>query len=132
MTSEAKAVKALLNQLTASPLQRFPNPRQRLVAPFDPGVYVIYDPGGDVSHVGRTPSGRGGLHQRLRNHLHGASSFTRGYLNGQGSKLREGYAYRCLIIADPRLRALLEAYAIGCLCPAHLGLSRRRGGELTP
>jgi hypothetical protein len=120
MTSEAKAVKALLSELTASPLYHFPT--KGLVAPREPGVYVIYDPNGNVAHVGRTPSGQGGIHQRLRNHLHGASSFTRLYLGRQGAKLRDGYAYRYLVIADPRLRALVEAYATGCLCPGHLGL----------
>jgi hypothetical protein len=67
---------------------------------------------------------------RLANHLHGLSSFTKHYLEGKGSKLRQGYSYRCLPVKNLRRRALLEAYAIGCLCPKHIGLGQiREEGE---
>jgi hypothetical protein len=92
-------------------------------APDLQGVYVIYNARGKVLHVGRTPKGAKGLHQRLSNHLHGASSFTIKYLEGHGARLRRGGTFRYLVVASPRLRALLEAYAIGSLCPAHLGVS---------
>lgn len=86
------------------------------------GVYIIYDPKGEVVHVGRSVRGRNGLYQRLRNHLRGNSSFTKQFLNGDGSKLRSGYKYKYKVIPNPRTRALLEALATGRLCPKHLGL----------
>jgi hypothetical protein len=54
------------------------------------------------------------------------SSFTLKYkpLKKDGSCLREGYKFRCLVVQSQRQRALLEALAIGRLCPAHLGLGR--------
>jgi hypothetical protein len=73
--------------------------------------------------VGRT-GGRRGLHQRLCDHMRNASSLSRYHLRGNGSALREGYTFRYLVVRDARLRALLEAYATGCLCPDYLGLDR--------
>jgi hypothetical protein len=61
------------------------------------------------------------MRKRLQNHLHGASSFTHTHLSGHGAKLRHGYAFRCLAVKRARQRALLEFYATGWLCPAHLG-----------
>jgi hypothetical protein len=119
---EQKAIRVLFTRLKRAPLRAFPGPRGRLDAPNRHGVYVIYKPSGKVVHVGRTPSGSGGLRQRLGNHLYGASSFTIQYLKGQGSKLRRGYTFRCLVVNSRRRRALLEAYAIGYLCPRHIGL----------
>ncbi len=87
-------------------------------------MYIIRK-GETVLHVGRTLRGQDGLHQRLKNHLHGSSSFTREYLKGKGATLREsGYVYQFLELEDSRKRALLEAYAIGTLCPEHLGLGQ--------
>jgi hypothetical protein len=85
-------------------------------------VYIIYKEE-VVLHTGRTLRGKDGLQQRLKNHLHGSSSFTVEYLKGKGATLREGgYTYQYLELGDSRKRALLEAYAIGTLCPEHLGL----------
>jgi hypothetical protein len=70
---------------------------------------------------GRTVRGTRRLHQRLSNHLHGRSSFVITVLMGKGAKLRSGYKSRFLAIEDSRLRALVEAFAIGQLCPDHLG-----------
>jgi hypothetical protein len=76
-----------------------------------------------VLHVGRTLRGRDGIHQRLKNHLHGSSSFTNEYLKGNGAILREdACTYQYLELEDPRKRALLEALAVGTLCPKHIGL----------
>ncbi len=124
MTSEQETVRAQFNELRRAPLQTFPAPRKKLDAPDGQGVYLIYSPQDKVLHVGRTYRGKGGLAQRLCNHMAGASSFTSHYLEGQGSKLRNGYKFRCLIVKNARLRALLEAYAVGYLCPAHIGLSQ--------
>jgi hypothetical protein len=61
-----------------------------------------------------------------KNHLQGSSSFTNDYLKGKGAPLREeGYTYQYLELEDPRKRALLEAYAIGTLCPKHIGLGKQ-------
>lgn len=122
MKREQKLVRACFAKLRRSPLKPFPIPRQKLDAPDRKGVYVIYDARGRVLHVGRTPKAKGGLAQRLSNHLSAASSFTKQYLKGKGTKLRHGCVFRCLVVEDSRLRALVEAYAIGYLCPAHLGL----------
>ncbi len=73
-------------------------------------------------HVGRTLRGKGGIHQRLNNHLHGQSSFTAVKFDRMGWKLRNGYEYQYLEVRNSRKRALLEAYAIGMLCPNHIGL----------
>jgi hypothetical protein len=70
--------------------------RQPLDAPAKHGVYIIRQ-GKIVLHVGRTVRGQGGLRQRLNNHLHEASSFTREYLEGKGAILRKsGYTYQFL------------------------------------
>ncbi len=128
---EPEAVKALFEELMLEPLQTFPGRYKKLDAPVQQGVYVIYDPQEqDVLHVGRTPRAKGGIAQRLRGHMghkngkRSFSSFVRGYepLEGDGSRLRrDKYTFRCLVVENPRLRALLEAYATGHLCPAHIG-----------
>jgi hypothetical protein len=123
-TKEIKEVEKLFTELMGAQIENFPKAGQALAAPDTRGVYVIIDPKKVVVHVGRTPSGKKGLRQRLQNHLSSASSFAEKYppLEGKGSRLRGGYAFRCLPVPDERLRALLEAYAIGHLCPAHIGL----------
>ena len=121
-SDELKAVKALFKKLLRAPRQIFPERRQKLNAPDRRGVYVIYDPRGKVLHVGRTPRAKGGIAQRLRDHMAANSSFVNQYLEGDGSRLRGKYRFRCLEVECGRQRALLEAYAIGHLCPDHLGL----------
>ncbi len=123
---EKNAVVRLFNKLTKAPLEFFPEPHQRLIAPDQRGVYIIYSPRGKVLHVGRTPRARGGIAQRLRNHLYTTSSFSKRFLKGKGHLLRGKYKFRCLIVDSSRKRALLEAYAIGRLCPAHLGLGNHK------
>ena len=133
MSSEGKILRALLAELECAPVCRFPAPGERHSAPTTKGIYVIYSSRMKVLHVGATPRGNRGLCQRLANHLHGKSSFTKNslWLKRRGHSLLErcGYLrehgkYRCLEVKDHRLRALLEAYAIGCLCPEHLGLGQ--------
>lgn len=122
MNNECEEIEALFEELTEQPRRSFPQNRQPIDAPSKPGVYIIRK-GEIVLHVGRTLRGRNGLRQRLKNHLHGSSSFTNKYLKGKGSVLREdGYTYQYLVLEDPRKRALLEAYAVGTLCPEHIGL----------
>jgi excinuclease UvrABC nuclease subunit len=122
MASENKRVQELFKELCSQPFYAFPQHRKPLTAPSEPGVYIIRKRK-TVLHVGRTLRARDGLHQRLKNHLHGSSSFTNEYLNGKGAMLREkACTYEYLEVQDPRLRALLEAYAVGILCPKHIGL----------
>jgi hypothetical protein len=123
MTEHARLV-VLFDQLTRSPLQYFPPQGAKVSAPERQGVYIIYSPKKVVLHVGNTPRARGGIRQRLKNHMRGQSSFTRNYLKGDGARLRSGYGFRCLVVAKPRMRMLLEAYAIGHLCPKHIGLGQ--------
>jgi hypothetical protein len=94
VTREREQVAKLYSQLIASPLVKFP--AKGLDAPMQEGVYVIYGPNGRVLHVGSTPSGFQGIWQRLRNHLHKASSFTLVHLKGNGAQLRNGYGFRCM------------------------------------
>ena len=125
-------VKPKFSELIQSPLHSFPASWCGLKATEKRGVSVIYSPRGKVLHVGGTPRGQLGICQRLGNHLHGQSSFTNKskYLRQHGGrKLKERYTYvrerctyRCLVIEDDRMRVLLEAYAIGHLCPGHVGL----------
>jgi len=120
--TQFKEIHRLLQKLLEAKQESFRQKRQPLNAPTDTGVYIIYDPKDRVAHVGRSVRGKNGLHQRLKNHLQANSSFTNNYLKGHGSKLRNGYKYQYLVIQDPRKRALVEALAIGTLCPLHLGL----------
>jgi len=121
MPSEFEELQALFQQLMSARSVPFPQPGGRLDATGERGVYVIFDPRGVVMHVGRTPRARGGIQQRLKGHLAGRSSFVRKHLKGKRRHLRSGYHFRALAVGDGRLRALLEAYATGQLCPQHLG-----------
>jgi hypothetical protein len=72
-----------------------------------------------------TPRAKGGIAQRLRGHMAGNSSFTQTYLKEKrgrdGNWLRGRCTFRSLVVTSRRKRALLEALAIGILCPAHIG-----------
>jgi len=122
MAQEPKKIQKLLQELINSESHSFPPKFKPLDAPTEHGVYIIYNSQDEVVHVGRSVRGKNGLHQRLKNHLQGASSFANKYLDGDGSKLRNGYKFKYLVIPDPRKRALVEALATGTLCPLHLGL----------
>ena len=129
--TEAKRLRSKFNKLTRSAITNFPD-RGPVKRPTKRGIYVIYGPREQILHVGGTPRGRKGLSQRLSNHLYGQSSFTNKsqFLRRHGGrKLKDRYTYvraRCtyrfLIVENDRMRALLEAYAIGHLCPHHIGL----------
>ena len=119
---EVEEIRRLYKLLLQQDKKTFPQPGQSFEAPAEHGVYVIYQ-GEDALHVGRTVRGEQGLRQRLKNHLRGKSSFARAYLSGDGSKLRDhGYFLQLLEVPDARKRTLLEALAIGKLCPRHIGL----------
>jgi hypothetical protein len=127
MTLEAKVIVELFGKLCAANRLPFPVRGSKLVAPNGHGVYIIYSPDGHVMHVGRTVRGKEGLFQRLNNHLQGKSSFTRKQFNRVGALLCGTHSYAFLEVADSRTRCLLESYAIGCLCPIHLGLGDKAG-----
>ncbi len=122
MSRELAHIQKLFARLIGSRLQRFPLAGERLDVTSNHGVYVIFGPRKQVLHVGRTARGRKGLAQRLRNHLHAGSSFTNVYLRGKGSKLRGTHSFAHIEVPDARTRALLESYAVGHLCPKHLGV----------
>ncbi|MGH8543435.1 MAG: hypothetical protein ACREX3_07370 [Gammaproteobacteria bacterium] len=122
MSRESTSIRKMYRQLLLSRPVKFPKAGERLAAPDTHGVYVIYGPRGTVLHVGRTLRGKRGLRQRLNNHLHGNSSFTNHYYEGKGSKLRGTHKFAFVEIADARARGLLEAFAVGSLCPKHLGV----------
>jgi hypothetical protein len=128
MNSDQRSIKRLLKDLRKQPLKKFPKTGGP-DAPREQGVYVIFNAQGGVVHVGRTLRGKRGIFQRLCDHLATRSSFTNQYppLKGDGANLRKGYKFSCLSVTDNRDRALLEALAIGCLRPAHIGL----GAETT-
>ena len=122
LSAEQRTVRMRFKKLTRAERHRFPLRGERLEAPNLRGVYVIYSPKGKVMHVGGTPRGKNGIRQRLQNHLDGLSSFVGKSLGGKGSKLRNGYEFSSLKVENSRLRALLEHYAAGMLCPKHIGL----------
>ena len=119
----------LFRQHCRQKIHPFPARRAKLCAPNGLGVYVIRDAANRVVHVGRIPRAKGGIHQRLCDHLSGRSSFAYYYLNGDSSQLREAYSFQYLEVPDSRERAILEAFATGWLCPAHLGLGAANSDE---
>jgi len=124
---ERREIERLLVRLNASKTHEFPPKHQRVGASVKHGVYIIKNKSGRVVHVGRTVSGRGGLAQRLSNHLQGQSSFTNVHLNGNGDRLRQGYKFQFLAIRERRSRALLVHAATAFHCPVHLGVGVKRG-----
>jgi hypothetical protein len=118
---EPESIKKWLAKLTREKCYPFPDVREPLEATTEKGVYIIYSPQGRVAHVGSTPRAKGGVAQRLRDHLAGRSSFVQKQLKGDGSRLRKRYKFRYLVIGKGRDRALVEALGIGRLCPEHIG-----------
>lgn len=121
MTTEQRQVRQYVSQLRKARRFKFPESGHDLACPARQGVYLIYDPQGRVAHVGRTLRARNGLLTRLRNHLHGQSSFVELHLKRRHRRLRRGYAYAWVEVRNPRRRALVEALATGLICPKHIG-----------
>jgi len=119
-THEQRRIEKLFDNLIESPRKRFPKPHQALRETKEKGVYIIFNSKMRILHVGSTPRADEGITQRLKNHLAGQSSFVDYYLEGKREKIRR-FFYRCLEVDKSRDRALVESYAIGRLCPAHLG-----------
>lgn len=117
MHREQKQIKRLFAKLKIEPRRKFPLFRQKLDAPEAPGVYVIYDQYGKIEHVGESTSIAG----RLRGHMSNASSYVNKSLEGDGTRLRGIFWFRCLPVGNRRRRMLLQAFTIGHLCPRHIG-----------
>jgi hypothetical protein len=124
MTREQERIRTLFDQLMSAPLKGFPNRYSRypkLEAPSEHGVYVIYGTRMKVLYVGRTYRGQaygGGFQDR------GAGGGLQRRLITQRQKIvgsEAGCKFRCLVVKNPRERALLEHYTIGFLCPKHVG-----------
>ncbi len=121
---EGETIASLFRRLLRAPKHAFPKSNEKLEAPEQLGVYIIYDRKDRVLHVGSTPRAKKGIAQRLRDHLCNRSSFTTNFLSGDGERLRHGCKFRYLEVEVGRNRALLEALTIGRLCPAHIGHGR--------
>lgn len=111
----------LYEKLRVSEKVIFPSAGYKFSAPSQKGVYIIYNENDEVVHVGCTPRGKNGIRQRLCDHLQGRSSFVGQFLKGNGTLLRLGYSFRCLVVEDAFDRKYLEALTIGKLCPRHIG-----------
>ena len=124
MASEFERVQQFFAALEGAPLQEFPASGARLNVPETHGVYAIYGRRGvRVLHVGRTVTGTKGLRQRLSNHLYGRSSFVTLHFDRDATRVR-GLRFKYVEVKNPRIRALVEAYAIGQYCPSHIGYAR--------
>lgn len=119
---DPKEISKLLRKLLRQEKIYFPPKGSRLDATKSQGVYIIFDRNGLVAHVGRTHRAKKGINQRLNNHLQGKSSFVKIHLNGKGARLRQGFCYQFLVVENHVQRALLEALALGRLCPLHIGV----------
>ena len=127
--NEPQDIMNLHKTLVKSKLYIFPN-KGKINISNKRGVYIIYDSSGRVLHVGNTPSGKGGLNQRLYNHVTHKSSFSRLYLRPREISLRNYYGFRIVEVDSPRKRVLLEALTAGLLCPAHIGTGEKKKEQI--
>ncbi len=118
---EYEKIEELFNSLIKKENTPFPQRGTAVNVSTKQGVYIIYSPKGQVLHVGTTQGGKNGLDQRLNNHRHKSSSFSKKYLIPNKIDLSDGYNFKYIEV-DGRIRALLEHYAIAKLCPKHLGI----------
>ncbi len=123
--SEPEEIMNLHNTLVKSSNLPFPQ-KGKVNVSTEQGVYIIYNPKGEILHVGRTLRGREGLNQRLQDHLGNNSSFSQQYIKPKSINLRDGCSFKYLIEEDGRKRALLESLTTGLLCPKHIGTGERR------
>lgn len=117
---EAERIKELFNTLINSELYKFPI-AGKVVVSKDQGVYIIFNSESCAAHVGNTVRGKEGLNQRLNNHLKNQSTFAQKFISPNNYSLRSEFRYQYIVVPSARDRALLQALAIGLLCPLHLG-----------
>lgn len=122
---EPERIKKLFDILIASEHHLFPENGKVNISDKH-GVYIIYCPKNEILHVGTTKTAKGGLNQRLLNHVRNQSSFSVGYMQPNAINLRKGYKFKFLVVEDARQRALLEALAAGLLCPNHFGTGEKK------
>lgn len=128
---ESQTIKKLFENLISTNFHFFPT-KGKIKVTDNHGVYIIYNSDNVVLHVGNTPSGRKGLNQRLYNHISSTGVFYKKYLQPYEIKMRGTHKFRYLEVEDPRHRALLESFAIGSLCPVHLGTGEKNINKLNP
>jgi len=93
------------------------------------GVYIIKK-GKSILYVGKTNRAQDGLRQRLTDHLYGRSSFRINYKGPKGKLDIRQCKIEYIKKRDHRIRALLEAYATGMLCPKYIGTGERGEGDI--
>ncbi len=120
-TKEQEKIQKLLKELQKSEFHNFPQKRQTLNVSSKQGVYIIFNSNKEILHIGRTYRGSKGLKQRLKNHLHGSSSFMQNYSEINTEKLRKTCKFKYIEVEDLRVRAFLESLAVGSLCPKYIG-----------
>jgi len=122
--NESRKIRTLYKELMGSKIYTFPA-KGKVNVCNNHGVYIIYCPQDQVLHVGMTPYGKGGINQRLYNHISKTGMFYREYLKSRNISLRGTYKFQFIEVENPRIRALLEAFTAGNLCPAHFGTGVR-------
>jgi hypothetical protein len=90
------------------------------------GVYIILSPKDEILHVGSTKTAKGGINQRLLNHVRNQSTFSKGFMKLNSINLRNGYKFKYIEVENGRIRALLEALTAGMLCPLHFGTGEKK------
>jgi hypothetical protein len=115
LKKEPQRIIELFNKLMSVPLRPLRTWRRLDDVPIKPGVYVICDPRGSFVRVGMA-EGRLGLQGRLTQHR------DRFRKRNPQKYQKQNHQYRCLVVLNPRKRALLEAYATGSLCPREIRL----------
>ncbi len=122
----SEKIKLLFSLLINSKLHTFPKhgTLKNLVTSRH-GIYVIYGKNKKPLYVGRTIYNIGGLQNRLYSHLTNGSTFSNNYLNNKVINLRKNAKFQLIVVNSLRVRAYLEAYAIGVLCPTYIGYGKR-------
>lgn len=121
---ETTEVKDFFEDLLKAQLMRLPSQGPPKVSS-NQGVYILYSVIGVVLHVGRSIRAKGGVNQRLNDHLKGKGSFTREYAYLSKIELREEVPFRFKEVHDDPKRALVEAFTCRSLCRVHLATGHK-------
>lgn len=115
-----KIIQSHFNRLIKSRLLSFKSTTDVNNISTNLGVYIIYNNKKEVLYIGRTPKAKGGLKQRIKNHLNGASSFSINFAQKNNLDLKKIGKFRYIPIEDYSERAYTEALATGKLCPQYI------------